>query len=238
MPEEKNVSYEVEVDLEKLFDASCHLGHKVNLWNPAIKPFLFTKQSGIHIFDLEKTANQIKNVCTYFHDLAQKKKSLLLVATKKQTRGEVEKMAAKYGCMYINHRWLGGFLTNWSQVSTSLKRMLEIEKGLETGKYDKHTKFERNRLEKEKNRLERFFGGLKNLKKIPDCIMLVDIKKEANALKEATVKEISTVAIVDSNCNPNLVDLAIPANDDASSSVLAILEIVLQAYSDGLTTQK
>lgn len=235
---EKEKSYEVEVDLEKLFDASCHLGHKVNLWNPAIKPFLFTKQSGIHIFDLEKTANQIKSVCSYFFDLAKKKKTLLLVATKKQTRDDVEKMAEKYGCMYINHRWLGGFLTNWNQVSSSLKRMLEIEKGLETGKYDKYTKFERSRLEKEKKRLERFFGGLKNLKKMPDCVMLVDIKKEANALKEAKAKDVSTVAIVDSNCNPNLVDLAIPANDDASSSVLTILDIVLQAYSEGLKVQK
>ncbi len=226
--------YKMEINLEKLFDASCHLGHKVNLWNPAIKPFLYSKQSGIHIFDLEKTAQQIKLACGFVFDLAKNNKTLLLVSTKKQIRDSIIKVAEESGCLYINHRWLGGLLTNWNQVNLSLKRMIEIEDGLVTGKYQKYTKFERNLLEKEVKRLQRFFGGLKKLKKMPDCILIVDIKRELNALKEATYKHIPTIAIVDSNCNPSLVDLPIPANDDANSSVLAILEVILDAYKDGL----
>ena len=167
-----------EFDLQAMLELGCHLGHKASKWHPKMADYIYGEKDGIHLFDLPKVAQLLEEACAYVYNLAKEGKTLLLVGTKKQARDTVKEVAIDAACFYINARWMGGMLTNWPQVSKSIKRMEEIREGLATDKYKGYTKYERVQLEKEQIKLERFFGGLKGLKNKPDCIFVVDPKKE------------------------------------------------------------
>lgn len=227
-----------EYDLQALLDAGCHLGHKASKWHPQMAEFIYAEQDGIHLFDLVKTAEQLQLAYDYVHQLAKDGKTLLIVGTKKQAKDIVKEAATDAGCFYINSRWMGGMLTNWDQISKSIKRMEEIREGLQTDKYKGYTKYERVQLEKEQGRLERFFVGLKGLKKKPDCIFVVDGKQEDLVVDEANKENVNVLALVDSNTDPRPMLIPIPANDDAVKSIEFVVEQIAAAYKAGRTSKK
>ncbi len=228
----------MNLKLEDLFEAGCHLGHPAQKWHPQMKPWIYGEQDGIHLFDLEKTLLQIEKAEEYLQNLRAVGKTVVVVATKKQAAELAEKLAKENGAMYIINRWPGGLLTNWEQVRRSIKRMNEIEAGLKGGdKFKDYTKYEKIMLEKELVRLERLFGGLKELRAKPDVLLVVDAWKEKNAVKEALSEKVDVVALIDSNTDPTGILLPVPMNDDALSSIQLVLSDLLAAYGKrGKTT--
>lgn len=222
-----------EYDLTELFEAGCHFGHQVEKWNPKMKKFIFTQKGGVHIFDLEQTAAQLKTAYNAAYALGKNGKNLIVVGTKRQARDTVTTTCTENGVMYIASRWLGGLMTNWDQVKKSLTRMTEIENGLKNGKFDHYTKYERLQLEKEQGRLERFFNGIRELKQMPDALFIIDVRKEKNVINEANSMGVFTIGLVDSNSDPTKVDLAIPANDDGQKSLELIIKAVVDGYVAG-----
>ncbi len=222
-----------EYDLRELLEAGAHFGHQAKRWHPKMAKWIFSEKDGVHIFDLAKTAAQLQVAYNYAFDLGQKGKTLIIVGTKKQAREVIKEEAAAAQLMTITSRWLGGLLTNWEQVSKSLRRMLDIERGLKEGKFDKYTKRERVLLDKERQRLERFFGGIRELKGKPDALFIVDPGREKVAVFEAERTGLPMMAIVDSNTNPEAIDIPIPANDDAVRSITYIIKAVIAGYLAG-----
>lgn len=222
-----------DFDLRELLEAGCHFGHQTRKWHPSMKEYIYMEKDGVHIFDLAKTAEQLKLAYNFAFDLGKNGKSLIFVGTKRQAREIVKASADDAGALYITSRWLGGLLTNWEQVYKSLKRMIDIEQGLATDKFKGYTKFERNQLEKEQTRLERFFGGIQNLKQRPDALFVIDPGKEKNVVKEANSMDVPIIALVDSNSDPRPVSIAIPGNDDALSSIEYIVKAVAAGYKAG-----
>jgi small subunit ribosomal protein S2 len=222
-----------EYDLRELLEAGAHFGHQTQKWHPAMKEYIYMEKDGVHIMDLAKTATQLQLAYDFAFDLGSKKKNLVFVGTKRQARDIIKNAAQDAGCLFITSRWLGGLLTNWEQVAKSLNRMIQIEEGLASGAFSGYTKFERVQMEKEQNRLERFFGGLKGLKQRPDALFIVDPGREKNAVKEAQTVGIPTFGLVDTNTDPRPVDIAIPANDDAVSSITYIVNAVAAGYKAG-----
>ncbi len=222
-----------EFDLRDLLEAGCHFGHQKSKWNPHMAEWIYMEKDGVHIFDLEKTAQQLQAAYKYAYELGKAGKTLVVVGTKKQARDIVKEAAAETGVNYITSRWLGGLLTNWEQVKRSLKRMIDLETGLKTGGFDKYTKYERMQFEKEELRLARFFEGIRNLKSAPDCLFIIDPKREKIALKEATSEKVPVIAMVDSNTDPREVKIPVPANDDAVKSIAYVVKAVTSGYAAG-----
>lgn len=222
-----------QYDLRDLLEAGCHFGHEASKWHPKMAEWIYVQKDGIHIFDLAKTAQQLQHAYNYLYDLGRKGKTVIFVGTKRQARDVIKEQAKAAGAFFITSRWLGGLLSNWDQVSRSLKRMVDIEEGLPAGKYDGYTKYERLQLEKEKNRLERFFDGLRGMKQLPDALVVIDPRKEKIALAEAEALDVPVLALVDTNADPGKVDLVVPANDDGQSSVRFIVTQLTEAYAKG-----
>lgn len=222
-----------DFDLRELLEAGAHFGHQTRRWHPSMKEFIYMEKDGVHIFDLAKTAEQLKHAYNFAFDMGKNGKTLVFVGTKRQAREIIKNAATDAGAMFITSRWLGGLLTNWEQVYKSLKRMIDIDQGLATDKFKGYTKFERNQLDKEKTRLERFFGGVTVLKQRPDALFVIDPGKEKNAVKEANTVGVPIIALVDSNTDPRPVDIAIPGNDDALSSIEYIVKAVAAGYKAG-----
>ncbi len=222
-----------EYDLRDLLEAGCHFGHQRNKWNPKMEEYIYTDKKGVHVFDLAKTAQQLRLAYNYFYQLGKQGKKVIMVGTKRHAREVVEKVAQESGMMYIVSRWLGGFLTNWDQIKKSLESMIKMQVAFEAGEYNDLTKFEQSQLKKEIARLERFFEGIRDLKSYPDVIFVVDPVKEKIAVKEANLSNIPVVGIVDTNANPDLLTIPIPANDDATKSVAFIVEEIGKAYLSG-----
>ncbi len=222
-----------EYDLRNLLEAGCHFGHQKNKWNPQMDEFIYTQKDGVHIFDLAKTAEQLQTAYNFMYQMGRKGKKVVIVGTKRQAREVVRKTAEESGMLYITSRWLGGFLTNWDQIKKSLNRMKTLEENFKKGEYDVYTKYEQAQLKKELTRLRRFFEGLRELKGTPDAIFVIDPSREDIAVKEAEMTGVPTVAIVDSNGNPDMVDIPIPANDDAIKSVTFLVEEMGKAYLAG-----
>ncbi len=227
-----------EIDLQEMFEAGCHFGHQIAKWHPKMAPYIYGTEGGSHIFDLEKTAEQLDIACQRFYDLAKEGKTLLMIGTKRSAREIVKEAATEMGCFYIVSRWMGGLLTNFNQLQKSILRMSDIETGLESGKFDKYTKYERLQLDKEKTRLERFFIGLKGLKGKPDCIFVIDPEQEKIVVKEASSEGVELIAIADSNADPRKINIIIPANDDTSKSVQYIVQRLKNAYNAGKVASK
>jgi len=215
------------VSLQELFDNGCHLGHPREKWHPRMKPWIYCEQDGIHLINLEKTAEQLEKARARLQELKASGKNVVVVATKKQASEMVRELAEQAGFMYIVNRWPGGLITNWDQVRRSVKRMNDIEQGLATDRFKDYTKYERMLLEKELARLERLFGGLKGLKTKPDAIFVVDAQKEKNAVHEAIKENVEIIAMVDTNTDPTGIALVVPTNDDAISAIRLVVSEAL-----------
>jgi small subunit ribosomal protein S2 len=222
-----------EYDLRDLLEAGCHFGHQSRRWHPKMAKWIYTEKDGVHIFDLAKTAAQLQLAYNYAYELGKNGKILVVVGTKKQAREVIKEIVTPTGIMTITSRWLGGLLTNWEQVNRSLRRMLDIEKGLQDGKFDHYTKRERVLLDKERARQERFFGGIRELKGKPDALFIIDPSREKVAVLESKRVGVPMMALVDSNTNPEDIDIPVPANDDAVRSITFITQAVVDGYMAG-----
>jgi len=223
----KTASKLKEVSLKDLLEAGCHFGHKRSKIHPAIKDYVYTIRDGIAIFDLAKTKAGLERAQKFVAGLVKDKKKIVFVGTKRQAREIVRAEAERVGMPYIVNRWLGGTITNWDEIKkNSIDKLNEMRKSLKEGKYKKRTKKEQAVIRREVSRLEQLVGGIADLDQLFDAMFVVDIKNEETAIREARIKEIPVVAIVDSNCDPNLVDYPIVANDDAAKSIqLLVREI-------------
>lgn len=221
------------IDLKQLLEAGVHFGHQAQRWNPRMKPYLYTVRDGVHIFDLVKTAEQLEKAMKFANSLGKQGKTLVFVGTKRQAQETIANVAKEAGAMYITTRWLGGLITNWEQVSKSIAKMNKLRVDLAGEEYAHLTKYERGQLQKELDRLERFFGGVADLKTAPDALFVVDANEENVAIKEARAANIPVLGLVDSNVNPEKVDYPIPGNDDAVTSVELLTKFVADAYAAG-----
>lgn len=229
----KTGSYQPAVDLNQLLDAGSHFGHQARRWHPKMDPYIYQKRDGVHIFDLIKTAELLETAAKFAYEIGKNGKTIIFVGTKRQAKDIVREEAIQAGAMYVVNRWLGGFISNWDQVSKSIRRMTQIKKGLEEGTYKNYTKKERVLLEKEVNRLERFFLGVAELKGKPDALFVIDVGREKTAVKEANEANIPVIGFVDSNDDPTPINMVIPANDDAARSIKYIVHIIAEAYKAG-----
>ncbi|MCM8799180.1 MAG: 30S ribosomal protein S2 [Candidatus Omnitrophica bacterium] len=219
--------------IRELLEAGVHFGHKTSRWNPKFSKFIFGERAGIYIIDLEKTVDSLIKAKNFLLELTSKGGTVLFVGTKKQAQEIIEKEANRCGMYWINNRWLGGLLTNFSTIKKSISRLKEIEKAKEENIFEKITKKEVACLEKELNKLKRNFSGIINMEKLPDCVFIIDIRKEETALREARRLSIPVVAIVDTDTNPDLVDYPIPGNDDAIKSIQLITSQIADTIIEG-----
>jgi len=223
-----------DVSLEAMLEAGCHFGHQAKRWNPKMESYLWKVRKGIHIFDLIKTKKKLQEACKAVQELVSNGGTIIFLGTKRQAKEIIRQEAKKAGVFYIISRWLGGTITNWKQIKKSLEKMIEMQKKKEKGEYEKYTKKENVLIEREINRLNRFFEGLVGLKDIPTAIFVVDVNREIAAVKEANMRNIKVFAITDSNADPELVDYAIPANDDAVQSI----KLIVSAFADAVAKAK
>lgn len=221
------------VTMKELLETGVHFGHQTNRWNPKMKPYIFCARNGIYIIDLQQTVKMFNNTMEIIRNEAAKGKQVLFVGTKRQAMDSVKEEAERAGMFYVNNRWLGGMLTNFSTVKKSIERLKELEKMKEDGTYDLLTKKETLKLEKEREKLEKTIGGIKNMNGLPGLLFVVDPKKESIAVTEARKLGIPIAAIVDSNCDPDVIDHIIPGNDDAIRAIKLFCQKVADACIDG-----
>ncbi|WP_257350021.1 30S ribosomal protein S2 [Pseudalkalibacillus decolorationis] len=207
------------ISMKQLLEAGVHFGHQTRRWNPKMARYIFTERNGIYIIDLQKTVKKVEEAYNYMRDIAADGGKILFVGTKKQAQESVKDEAARAGQYYINHRWLGGTLTNFDTIRKRIKRLKDLEKMQEDGTFDVLPKKEVILLKKEMDRLEKFLGGIKDMKGLPDVLFVIDPRKERIAIAEARKLNIPIVAIVDTNCDPDEIDVVIPGNDDAIRAV-------------------
>lgn len=221
------------IGVKELLDAGVHFGHQTKRWNPKMKPFIFDARNGIHIINLSETEKQLKAALEFLSSTTRKGGKILFVGTKKQAQAIVKQVAQEAGQMFVTERWLGGTLTNYSTVKTSIKRLKEIEKMDADGSINDYVKQEQAVIRREGARLKKYFDGLRELEKMPSALFIVDVKREHNAVAEAKTLGIPVVAIVDTNSDPDDAAYPIAANDDAIRSVRLILQAVSQAITQG-----
>jgi small subunit ribosomal protein S2 len=221
------------VTLEQMLDSGVHFGHQVRRWNPKMKPFIYGERNGIHIIDILQTLVALEDICKFLTEQASENKTILFVGTKRQAAPIIEETAKQCNSHYVNQRWLGGMLTNWSTMTLCIKKLKEIEQHQADGTLNRFPKKEQVLIQKRKAKLEKFFGGLKDMKTIPDIVVLVGQPKEFNAVKECNKLGIRTITLLDTNCDPSLADLIIPANDDSIRSVELILTQLKEAIQKG-----
>ncbi len=217
------------VTMKSLLESGVHFGHQVKRWDPRMKKYIFAERNGIHIIDLQKTITAIKESYEEIRKVASSGKSVLFVGTKKQAQQAVQKEAERCGMYYVNNRWLGGTLTNFATIKKSLLRLKKIEKMEVDGTFSNLTKKEVAGLLKEKEKLQKNYGGIKEMKDLPGAIFVIDTHKEQIAVKEARRMGIPIVAIVDTNCNPEGIDFPIPGNDDAIRAISLFTSIIANA---------
>jgi small subunit ribosomal protein S2 len=224
--------------MKELLEAGVHFGHQTKRWNPKMKKFIFGKRNGIYIIDLQKTLRQFKEASKFVTDLASSGKNLLFVGTKRQAQDAIYEEANRCGMFYVNTRWLGGTLTNFTTIRRSIHRLKEIEGILAQEDNENLTKKERLRLEREKEKLQKNLQGIKEMDELPDALFVIDPKQEYIAVKEANILGIPVVAVVDTNCDPDLVDHVIPGNDDAIRAIRLFTARVADAVLEGLHAQE
>ena len=210
------------ISMKQLLEAGVHFGHQTRRWNPKMKRYIFTERNGIYIIDLQKTVKLVDEAYNYMREAAADGGVVLFVGTKKQAQKAVEEHAVRSCQYYINHRWLGGLLTNWDTIQGRIRRLKAIEKMAEDGTFEVLPKKEVIEIRKEQERLEKFLGGIKDMPRIPDVIFIVDPRKERLAVQEAQKLNIPIVAMVDTNCDPDEIDVVIPSNDDAIRAISLI----------------
>lgn len=221
----------VKISLEELLETGAHFGHQSKRWNPKMEEYIYGVEGGVHIFDLAKTKACLEEALNFMSQAVKEGKTVLLLGTKKQIKAKIKEVALEVGMPYVDERWLGGTISNFPQMKKSLKKLSEMKENLTLGAYNKFTKKERLLIEREVTRLERFFGGLGNIDKIPEVLFVVDTKHEAGAVREARTKGVTVVGLTDSNADPSVVDYPIPMNDDASRAVTYVLDLVKEALT-------
>jgi small subunit ribosomal protein S2 len=223
---------------QQLLDAGVHFGHLRKKWNPKMLPYIFAEKKGIHIIDLNKTTECLQETAGVMKQIARSGKKILFVGTKKQAKDIVNECARKVNMPFVTERWLGGMLTNFNTVRKSVKKMQSIEKMLNDGSFDSITKKERLTLSRDRDKMEKVLGGISQLGRVPAALFIVDIGHEHIALAEARRLGITTFGVVDTNCDPNKVDFAIPANDDATKSIAIITNYITAAIAEGLAERQ
>ena len=221
------------VAMKQLLEAGVHFGHQTRRWNPKMAEYIFQARNGIHIIDLQKTSKKIDEAYEFLRSQAEEGKTVLFVGTKKQAQECIKEAAEKCGMYYVDQRWLGGMLTNFSTIKTRIQRLKDIEKMQEDGTFDVLPKKEVINLKKEMDKLEANLGGIKEMEELPGVLFIVDPKKEYNAINEAKKLNIPVVGIVDTNCDPEVLDYPIPGNDDAIRSVKLITDAMANAIIEG-----
>jgi len=224
----------VNVSMKQLLEAGVHFGHQSRRWNPKMKPYIFTERNGIYIIDLKKTLKMLREACRFVRDAVAEGKTVLFVGTKKQAKDSIYEAATSCNMFYVNNRWLGGMLTNFRTVRRSVNRLLEIERMIEDGTINQYSKKEQSMILREKTGLEKNLAGVKKMDKLPGVLFVVDPHKEEIAVREARKLSIPVVAIVDTNCDPDLVDWVIPGNDDAIRAVKLIAQKIAESVNEGL----
>lgn len=223
---------------QQLLEAGVHFGHLKKKWNPKMLPYIFAEKKGIHIIDLNKTVDHLQEAAAAVKQIAKSGKKIMFVATKKQAKEIVSECAKRVNMPFATERWLGGMLTNFNTVRKSVKKMQSIEKMLADGSAESLTKKERLTLSRDKEKMEKVLGGIAQLGRLPAALFLVDIGHEHIALAEAKRLGITTFGMVDTNCDPNKVDFAIPANDDATKSIAIITNYIVAAIAEGLAERQ
>jgi small subunit ribosomal protein S2 len=223
---------------QQLLEAGVHFGHLKKKWNPKMLPYIFAEKKGIHIIDLNKTVECLQETAAALKQIARSGKKILFVGTKKQAKDIVNESARRVNMPFVTERWLGGMLTNFNTVRKSVKKMQSIEKMLGDGSFDSITKKERLTLSRDKDKMEKVLGGIAQLGRVPAALFIVDIGHEHIALAESRRLGISTFGVVDTNCDPNKVDYAIPANDDATKSIAIIVNYITAAIAEGLAERQ
>ena len=221
------------ISMKQLLEAGVHFGHQTRRWNPKMAPYIFTERNGIYIIDLQKTVKKIEEAYDFMREVGASGKPVLFVGTKKQAQAAIVDEANRCGQYYVNQRWLGGMLTNYKTISKRIQRLRDIQAMETDGTFDKLSKKEVAKLRLELEKLEKFLGGIKDMKGMPGAIFVVDPKKEKIAIKEARILGIPVVGIVDTNCDPDDVDYIIPANDDAIRAVKLIAGKMADAVIEG-----
>jgi small subunit ribosomal protein S2 len=227
-----------KVQIEDLLLAGSHFGHLTRRWNPKMKKYIFMERNGIHIIDLKKTQKLLEEACNAVSKLAAENKKILFVGTKKQAKAIIKEQAERCEAFYVSERWLGGMLTNFNTVRKSIKKLTTLQKMETDGTIDKFVKKERLIMSRDKEKLEKVLNGIASMIKLPGALFVVDVKKEHIAIDEARKLNIPIFAIVDTNCDPELCDYTIPANDDAVKSIEIITRAIADAYGDGIQAAK
>jgi small subunit ribosomal protein S2 len=223
---------------QQLLDAGVHFGHLKKKWNPKMLPYIFAEKKGIHIIDLNKTVECLQETAAAMKQIARSGKKILFVGTKKQAKDIVSECARKVNMPFVTERWLGGMLTNFNTVRKSVKKMQSIEKMLGDGSFDSITKKERLTLSRDRDKMDKVLGGIAQLGRVPAALFIIDIGHEHIALAEAKRLNITTFGLVDTNCDPNKVDFAIPANDDATKSIAILANYLTAAIAEGLAERQ
>jgi small subunit ribosomal protein S2 len=220
--------------MKELLEAGVHFGHQTKRWDPRMKEYIFGERNGIYIIDLQKTLKMFKEASKFVTDLTAAGKVVLFVGTKRQAQDAIAEEATRCGMFYINQRWLGGLLTNWVTVQKSVKRLQDLDEMATDGRYDLLTKKEVIKLERERKHLQANLAGIKNMRRLPDAIFVVDSNNEAIAVKEARKLGIPVVAVVDTNCDPTVVDHVIPGNDDALRAIRLFTSKISDSVIEGV----
>lgn len=229
---------EIKQTMNDFLDAGVHFGHNRSKWNPNMAPYIFMEHNGIHLIDVNKTISKLDIACSAIRNIAKSGRKIMYVATKKQAKDIIEKAAIRVNMPYVSQRWLGGMLTNFATVRKSMKKLSGMEQMFKDGTVNNISKKERLHLIREKEKLESLLGGIIDLKRLPAALFVVDIKKEHIAIAEANKLNLTTFAIVDTNSDPNMVDFAIPGNDDSTKSITLITEIITSAIEEGMNERK
>ena len=225
-------------NFQELLDAGVHFGHLARKWNPKMAPYIFDQKNGIHIIDLHKSIVKIDEAANVLRQLARSGRKILFVATKKQAKDIVAEKAAAVNMPYVTERWPGGMLTNFPTIRKAVKKMNTIDKMMEDGTFDTLAKRERLQITRQRAKLEKNLGSIKDLSRLPSALFVVDVQKEMNAVKEANRLNIPVIAMVDTCCDPTPIDYVIPANDDAAKSIAYIMDAVCGAIKEGLEERK
>jgi len=223
-----------EISMKQLLEAGVHFGHQTSRWNPKMKPYIFGARNGIYIIDLQKTVNLLQQACSFIRDLAASGRSLIMVGTKKQAQDAIREEAERCGMFYVNNRWLGGTLTNFQTIKQSIERLKKLEETLDDPVMAQAlTKREMLEVSRERKRLLDSLGGIKNMRRLPDAVFVIDTIKEDIAVREANKLGIPVVAVVDTNCDPDLVHYRIPGNDDAIRAIRLFCAAMADAVLEG-----
>lgn len=223
-----------KVTLKDLLEAGSHFGHQARRWNPSMKRYIYAERDGVHIFDLVKTKDGLEKACEFVKGLAGEGKTILFLGTKRQAADQIRSAGERTGMPYVNIRWMGGLLTNFDQVGKSIRKLATLKDQREKGELKKYTKREQLLIDREIGRLEKFFGGVASLTRLPDALFVVDTHREEVAVREANRMGVPVVGMVDTNGDPTLVEYVIPINDDAVKSI----ELVVEAIADAIASSK